>query len=62
MTKKSKQILTDTVVIIDAHSNEYWECLCNAYHLVVPAFILEDEAFYFQSDRGNVGMNPTGMD
>jgi len=59
MTKKSKQILTDTVVIIDAHSNEYWEYLCNAYLIAIPAYIFENEAFYFQSERGKVGMNPT---
>ncbi len=59
MTKKSKQILTDTVVIINAHENGYWESLCNANHIAVPATIIENEAFYFQSDRGKVGMNPS---
>jgi hypothetical protein len=59
MTKKSKQILTDTVVIIDAHENGYWETLCNDYCVILPATIIEDEAFYFQSDRGKIGMNPT---
>ncbi len=59
MTKKSKQIEIDTVVIIDAHEYGYWEPLCNAYRIAVPASILEDEAFYFQSDRGKIGMNPT---
>lgn len=59
MTKKSKQILIDTVVIIDAHENDYWESLCNVYRVALPAVIIEDEAFYFQSDRGKIGMNPT---
>lgn len=59
MTKKLKQILPDTVVIIAAHENGYWESLCNAYHIVVPATILENEAFYFESDRGKVGMRPS---
>lgn len=59
MTKKSKQILTDTVIIIDAHEHGYWEPLCDRYQIILPATILESEAFYFQSDRGKVGMNPT---
>ena len=59
MTKKSKQILTDTVVIIDAHECGYWESLCKVYDIAVPATIIEEEAFYFQSDRGKIGMNPT---
>lgn len=59
MTKKSKQILPDTVVIVNAHEHGYWQSWCNAYHIVLPASILENEAFYFQSDRGKVGMNPT---
>lgn len=60
MTKKSKQrILIDTVVIIDAHENGYWEQICNAYQIAVPAFVIENEAFYFDSDNGKIGMNPT---
>lgn len=59
MTKKLKRVLPDTVIIIDAHEHGYWEPLCNTYHLLVPKTILENEAFYFQSDWGKVGMNPT---
>lgn len=59
MTKKLKQIVVDTVVIIDAHEYSYWKSLCKAYHIAVPAIVLEKEAFYFQSDRGKIGMNPT---
>lgn len=59
MTKKLKQILIDTVVIIDAHENDYWDILCNVFRVALPAVIIEDEAFYFQSDRGKIGMNPT---
>lgn len=59
MTKKLKRVLPDTVIIIDAHEHGYWEPLCNAYHLLIPRTILENEALYFQSDWGKVGMNPT---
>src|SRR5271168_2903913 len=59
MTKKSKPRLIDTVVIIDAHEYGYWESLCNVCSIVLPATIIENEAFYFQSDRGKIGMNPT---
>lgn len=59
MTKKLKQILTDTVVIIDAHEGGYWDNLCKVYKVAVPATIFENEAFYFQSDRGKKGLNPT---
>ena len=59
MTKKLKQIVTDTVVIIDAHENDYWSQLCNSYSVLLPATVIESEAFYFQSDRGKIGMNPS---
>lgn len=58
MTKKSL-ILPDTVVVIDAHENDYWEPICREYSLVLPSTIIENEAFYYQSERGKKGLNPT---
>lgn len=48
-----------TVVIIDAHERNYWDFLCNAYDVAIPATVIENEAFYFQSDHGKVGLKPT---
>jgi hypothetical protein len=59
MTKKSNLTLTDTVVIIDAHENHYWESLCNSYQIAVPASIIENEAFHFESNNKKIAMNPT---
>lgn len=33
MTKKLKDLLVDSVVVIDAHENGYWERLCNGYRV-----------------------------
>jgi hypothetical protein len=57
MTKKSKQILLDAVVVIEAHRGQYWDALCNAYRIALPATVMEDELFYFESDKGKKGLN-----
>lgn len=51
MTKKSKDLLVDTVVVIDAHEKGYWELLCNAYRIFLPGTVIEDELFFFSSDK-----------
>lgn len=40
------------MVVIDAHTNNYWEPLCNAYQIILPATIVENELFYFESEKG----------
>jgi len=52
MTKKLKDLLVDSVVVIDAHENGYWERLCNAYRIFLPGTVIEDELFFFTSDKG----------
>lgn len=52
MTKKSKDLLVDAVVVIHAHEQKYWERLCNAHRIFIPGTILEDELFFFTSDKG----------
>jgi hypothetical protein len=52
MTKKLKDLLVDSVVVIDAHENGYWEPLCNAYRVFLPGTVIEDELFFFTSDKG----------
>jgi hypothetical protein len=59
MIKKSKQIITDAVVVIHAHECSYWNQLCNIYQIALPATILENELFYFSSDKGKKGLNPS---
>lgn len=46
MTKKLKDLLVDSVVVIDAHENSYWEALCNAYRVFLPGTVIEDELFF----------------
>jgi hypothetical protein len=52
MTKKSKDLLVDTVVVIDAHEKGYWERLCNAYRIFLPGTVADDELFFFTSEKG----------
>ncbi len=59
MTKKLKYVIADAVVVINAHEENYWEALCNTYQVVLPGIVLEDEVFYFQSDKGRKGLNPS---
>lgn len=59
MTKKSKHVLLDTVVVIDAHENGYWESLCNTYQIALPATVIEDELFYFASNKRKHGFKPS---
>lgn len=59
MTKKLKQVLVDAVVVIHAHENRYWDSLCNAYQVALPATILENEVFYFESSHGKMGLKPS---
>ena len=59
MTKKSKQVLVDAVVVIHAHENRYWLPLCNAYQIALPATVIENEVFYFDSSKGKIGLKPS---
>ncbi|NGX43573.1 MAG: hypothetical protein K940chlam7_01871 [Chlamydiae bacterium] len=59
MTKKSSQVLADAVIVIGAHEERYWEILCNAYQIALPATILEEEIFYFQSAGIKKGLAPS---
>lgn len=59
MTKKSLSVLLDAVIIIGAHEARYFELLSNRYRLAIPATILEDEIFYFQSKDGKQGLVPS---
>lgn len=59
MTKKSKQILVDAVVVIHAHECGYWNPLCNTYQIALPATIIENEVFYFDSSKGKIGLKPS---
>ncbi len=52
MTKKSKDLLVDSVVVIDAHEKGYWKRLCNEHRVFLPGTIIDDELFYFTSDKG----------
>jgi|GEM_PF-4024819 hypothetical protein len=52
MTKKLKDLLVDSVVVIDAHEKGYWDRLCNAYQIFLPGTVIEDELFFFSSDKG----------
>ena len=52
MTKKLKDLLVDTVGVIDAHEKGYWDRLCNAYRIFLPGTVIEDELFFFSSDKG----------
>lgn len=52
MIKKSKDLLIDAVVVINAHEKKYWERLCNTHQVFLPATVLKEELFYFTSDRG----------
>lgn len=52
MTKKSKDLLVDAVVVIHAHEKNYWERLCNTHRVFLSATVLENELFYFSSDKG----------
>lgn len=59
MTKKSLPILTDAVIVISAHEQNYWELLCSHYQIAIPVTILEDEVFYFQKKDRRYGLNPS---
>ncbi len=39
------------MVVIDAHENGYWEHLCNGYRVFLPGTVIEDELFFFTSDK-----------
>lgn len=56
MIKKLLPVLTDAVIVIGAHEQKYWEFLCNSYKIGIPATILEDEIFYFNSGAGMQGI------
>lgn len=59
MTKKLSPILTDAVIVIGAHNEQYWELLCNSYQIAIPATILEDELFYFGSKNNTHAIMPS---
>lgn len=59
MTRNSKQVLLDSVVVIDAHENQYWDALCNGYQIALPATVIEEEVFYFESSKGKKGLTPS---
>ena len=59
MIKKSLRVLADAVIVIGAHEQRYWEFLCNSYKIGIPATILEEEVFYFQSQDGTQGLMPS---
>lgn len=48
MTKKSKRIITDAVVVIEAHQSGYWESLCNTYEIALPAQLLRMSCFILE--------------
>lgn len=56
MIKKSKPILLDSNVVITAHELGFWEILCANYQIFLPATVLENELFYFQSSKGKKGL------
>jgi len=58
MTKKL-DVLVDTVVVINAHENGYWEHLCNKHCIYLPNSVIEDEAFYFTSNKGKTALTPS---
>ena len=59
MIKKLKHVIADAVVVIHANEQGYWNHLCNNCQIALPATILENEIFYFNSDRGKQGLNPS---
>ena len=51
MTKKSKQIILDAVTVIAAHELDQWNSICNAHQVILPGTVIENELFYFGSEK-----------
>ena len=53
MTAKSRRRLTcvllDAVIVIEAHRLDIWDKLISKVRVVVPATVVQDEAFYFKT-------------
>lgn len=45
-------VLTDAVVVIDAHENNYWEPLCAHHRILLSATVIEDELRFFRTEKG----------
>ena len=58
MTKKSKCIVTDANTVIITNELGIWNGVCNHYQIFLPATIIEDELFYFHSDKGKNSLKP----
>jgi len=52
-------VLADAMVVIAAHEQDYWEPLCKAYQIALPATIIEQELLYFETTKGKKGLNPS---
>ncbi len=50
--KKSRLVIVDAMVIIDAHKHEFWSELLNKNEVCVTSTVLHNEATYFLDDSG----------